>query len=140
MHVYHIGVDLIRQGWNKKGPNVSQEGYGSATVLPEQGIYLAASLYRPVHQFTDKIASMLPKKYSQLGNDGLLAFVENFVKDHLLPTMFVDYRKSPAAFRPRANPYVSYNSSIEKGRPVLQGLQAIDFLAKEASLSYFLIS
>ncbi|KAA3464668.1 exocyst complex component SEC8 [Gossypium australe] len=88
------GVDLIRQGWNKKGPNVSQEGYGSATVLPEQGIYLAASLYRPVHQFTDKIASMLPKKYSQLGNDGLLAFVENFVKDHLLPTMFVDYRKS----------------------------------------------
>lgn len=132
------GVDLIRQGWNKKGPNVSQEGYGSATVLPEQGIYLAASLYRPVHQFTDKIASMLPKKYSQLGNDGLLAFVENFVKDHLLPTMFVDYRKSvqqaissPAAFRPRANPYVSYNSSIEKGRPVLQGLHAIDFLAKE---------
>lgn len=46
----------------------------------------------------------------------------------------------PAAFRPRAHPYVSYNSSIEKGRPVLQGLQAIDFLAKEASLSYFLIS
>lgn len=26
-------------------------------------------------------------------NDGLLAFVENFVKDHFLPTMFVDYRK-----------------------------------------------
>ncbi|KAK8677317.1 hypothetical protein V6N13_142862 [Hibiscus sabdariffa] len=132
------GVDLVRQGWNKKGPNVSQEGYGSATVLPEQGIYLAASLYRPVHQFTDKLTSMLPKKYSKLGNDGLLAFVENFVKQHLLPTMFVDYRKSvqqaissPAAFRPRAHPNVSYNSSIEKGRPVLQGLQAIDFLAKE---------
>ncbi|KAE8713890.1 Exocyst complex component SEC8 [Hibiscus syriacus] len=88
------GVDIVRQGWNKKGPNVSQEGYGSATVLPEQGIYLAASLYRPVHQFTDKLASMLPTKYSQLVNDGLLAFVENFVKDHLLPTMFVDYRKS----------------------------------------------
>ncbi|XP_039071941.1 exocyst complex component SEC8-like [Hibiscus syriacus] len=132
------GVDIVRQGWNKKGPNVSQEGYGSATVLPEQGIYLAASLYRPVHQFTDKLASMLPTKYSQLVNDGLLAFVENFVKDHLLPTMFVDYRKSvqqaissPAAFRPRAHPGVSYNSSIEKGRPVLQGLQAIDSLAKE---------
>ncbi|XP_039042022.1 exocyst complex component SEC8-like [Hibiscus syriacus] len=132
------GVDLVLQGLNKKGPNVSQEGYGSAAVLPEQGIYLAASLYRPVHQFTDKLASMLPKNYSQLGNDGLLAFVENFVKDRLLPTMFVDYRKSvqqaissPAAFRPRAHPSVSYNSSIEKGRPVLQGLQAIDFLAKE---------
>lgn len=26
-------------------------------------------------------------------NDGLLAFVENFLKDHFLPTMFVDYRK-----------------------------------------------
>ncbi|KAK6228276.1 hypothetical protein SCA6_000616 [Theobroma cacao] len=44
-------------------------------------------------KFTDRVASMLPRKYSQLGNDGLLAFVENFVKDHLLPTMFVDYRK-----------------------------------------------
>ncbi|WRX13054.1 hypothetical protein QQP08_005541 [Theobroma cacao] len=81
---------------------------------------------------------MLPRKYSQLGNDGLLAFVENFVKDHLLPTMFVDYRKgvqqaisSPAAFRPRAHTSVSYALSIEKGRPILQGLLAIDFLAKE---------
>ncbi|XP_011031681.1 PREDICTED: exocyst complex component SEC8-like isoform X2 [Populus euphratica] len=132
------GVDLIRQGWNRKGPNVLQEGYGSAAVLPEQGIYLAASVYRPVLQFTDKVASMLPKKYSQLGNDGLLAFVENFVKDHFLPTMFVDYRKgvqqaisSPAAFRPRAHTVAPYTPSIEKGRPVLQGLLAIDFLAKE---------
>ncbi|KAE8709718.1 hypothetical protein F3Y22_tig00110328pilonHSYRG00203 [Hibiscus syriacus] len=88
------GVDLVLQGLNKKGHNVPQEGYGSAAVLPEQGIYLAASLYRPVHQFTDKLASMLPENYSQLGNDGLLAFMENFVKDRLLPTMFVDYRKS----------------------------------------------
>ncbi|KAJ6323004.1 hypothetical protein OIU77_012768 [Salix suchowensis] len=132
------GVDLIRQGWNRKGPNVLQEGYGSAAVLPEQGIYLAASVYRPVLQFTDKVASMLPKKYFQLGNDGLLAFVENFVKDHFLPTMFVDYRKgvqqaisSPAAFRPRAHTVALYTPSIEKGRPVLQGLLAIDFLAKE---------
>ncbi|KAJ6690484.1 hypothetical protein OIU85_006720 [Salix viminalis] len=132
------GVDLIRQGWNRKGPNVLQEGYGSAAVLPEQGIYLAASVYRPVLQFTDKVASMLPKKYFQLGNDGLLAFVENFVKDHFLPTMFVDYRKgvqqaisSPAAFRPRAHTVAPYTPSIEKGRPVLQGLLAIDFLAKE---------
>lgn len=132
------GVDLIRQGWSRRGPNVSQEGYGSAAVLPEQGIYLAASTYRPVLQFTDKVASMLPKKYAQLGNDGLLTFVENFVKDHFLPTMFVDYRKSvqqaissPAAFRPRAHTAATYTPLVEKGRPVLQGLLAIDFLAKE---------
>ncbi|KAK7357009.1 hypothetical protein VNO80_16290 [Phaseolus coccineus] len=132
------GADLVRQGWNRKGPNVLQEGYGSAAVLPEEGIYLAASIYRPVLQFTDKLASMLPAKYSQLGNDGLLAFVENFVKDHFLPTMFVDYRKgvqqaisSPAAFRPRAHVATAYTPSIEKGRPVLQGLLAIDHLTKE---------
>ncbi|KAI8008499.1 Exocyst complex component SEC8 [Camellia lanceoleosa] len=132
------GTDLIRQGWGRRGSNVLQEGYGTAAVLPEQGIYLAASVYRPVLQFTDKLASMLPQKYSQLGNDGLLAFVENFVKDHFLPTMFVDYRKgvqqaisSPAAFRPRAHAAAAYTSSIERGRPVLQGLLAIDFLAKE---------
>ncbi|KAL9419115.1 hypothetical protein AB3S75_036963 [Citrus x aurantiifolia] len=132
------GADLIRQGWSRRGTNVLQEGYGTAAVLPEQGIYLAASIYRPVLQFTDKVASMLPQKYSQLGNDGLLAFVENFVKDHLLPTMFVDYRKgvqqaisSPAAFRPRVHTAATYVPSIEKGRPVLQGLLAIDFLAKE---------
>ncbi|KAL9994501.1 putative exocyst complex component Sec8/EXOC4 [Helianthus debilis subsp. tardiflorus] len=132
------GADLMRQGRNRKGQNV-QEGYGSASILPEQGIYLAASVYRPVLQFTDKIATMLPEKYSQLGNDGLLAFLENFVKDHFLPTMFVDYRKgvqqaisSPAAFRPRANPAAAYTPSVSKGRPILQGLLTIDFLAKEA--------
>ncbi|XP_051130784.1 exocyst complex component SEC8 isoform X2 [Andrographis paniculata] len=131
------GTDLLRQGW-KKGASVHQEGYGSGTVLPEQGIYLAASLYRPVHKFTDKVASMLPQKVSQISNDGLLSFVENFVKDHFLPTLFVDYRKSvqqaissPAAFRPRASAAASYTPSVEKGRPVLQGLLAIDFLAKE---------
>ncbi|KAK4480354.1 hypothetical protein RD792_013425 [Penstemon davidsonii] len=37
----------------------------------------------------------------------------------------------PAAFRPRAHAAASYTPSIEKGRPVLQGLLAIDFLAKE---------
>ncbi|XP_019426697.1 PREDICTED: exocyst complex component SEC8-like isoform X2 [Lupinus angustifolius] len=132
------GVDLVRQGWSRKGPSVLQEGYGSVAVLPEEGIYLAASIYRPVLQFTDKVASMLPTKYSQLGNDGLLAFVENFVKDHFLPTMFVDYRKgvqqaisSPAAFRPRAHVVTAYTPSIENGRPVLQGLLAIDYLTKE---------
>ncbi|KAK7292470.1 hypothetical protein RIF29_08251 [Crotalaria pallida] len=132
------GVDLVRQGWSRKGPNVLQEGYGSAAVLPEEGIYLAASVYRPVLQFTDKVASMLPTKYSQLGNDGLLGFVENFVKDHFLPTMFVDYRKgvqqaisSPAAFRPRAHVVTAYTPSIENGRPILQGLLAIDYLTTE---------
>ncbi|CAH8283554.1 unnamed protein product [Eruca vesicaria subsp. sativa] len=131
------GADLIRQGWGKRAPNASQEGYGSAAVLPEQGIYLAASIYRPILQFTDKITSMLPKKHSQLVNDGLLTFTENFVKDHLLPTMFVDYRKgvqqaisSAAAFRPRAHT-TSYTPTVEKGRPILQGLLAIDLLAKE---------
>ncbi|KAM7272656.1 hypothetical protein ACFE04_027319 [Oxalis oulophora] len=138
------GVDIIRQGWTRKGSNV-QEGYGTVAILPEQGIYLAASVYRPVLQFTDKVASMLPKKYSQQGNDGLQAFVENFVKDHFLPTMFVDYRKgvqqaisSPAAFRPRAHTAATYTPSVEKGRPVLHGLLAIDFLAKEASFIFVL--
>ncbi|KAH0904987.1 LOW QUALITY PROTEIN: hypothetical protein HID58_044490 [Brassica napus] len=131
------GADLIRQGWGMKAPNSSQEGYGSAAVLPEQGIYLAASIYRPVLQFTDKITSMLPKKHSQLVIDGLLTFTENFVKDHLLPTMFGDYRKgvqqaisSAAAFRPRAHT-TTYTPTVEKGRPILQGLLAIDLLAKE---------
>ncbi|KAK4756090.1 hypothetical protein SAY87_009847 [Trapa incisa] len=132
------GSDLIRQGWNRRSSNTLQEGYGSAAVLPEQGIYLTASVYRPVLQFTDKVASILPQKYSQLGNDGLLSFVENFVKDHFLPTMFVDYRKgvqqaisTPAAFRPRPHATATYTPFIEKGRPVLQGLLAIDFLARE---------
>ncbi|XP_073010385.1 exocyst complex component SEC8 [Typha latifolia] len=125
------------QGW-RRGPNVQQEGYGTTAVLPDQGIYLAASVYRPVLQFTDKIGSMLPQKYSQLGNDVLLGFVENFLKDHFLPAMFVDYRKcvqqaisSPAAFRPRAHATTVYSPLVGKGRPVLQGLLAIDFLAKE---------
>lgn len=48
MPVHYVGVDLIRQGWSRRVPNVLQEGYGSAAVLPEQGIYLAASIYRPV--------------------------------------------------------------------------------------------
>lgn len=44
------GSELIRQGWNKKGTNVLKEGYGTGGLLPEQGIYLAASVYRPVLQ------------------------------------------------------------------------------------------
>ncbi|CAK9313414.1 unnamed protein product [Citrullus colocynthis] len=111
------GVDLIRHGWSRKGPNVSQEGYGSAAVLPEQGFYLAAAIYRPVLQFTDKVAKMLPEKYSQLGNS--------------IPE--ITGMTGPAAFRPRAHTAAIYNSSVERGRPVLQGLLAIDFLEREAS-------
>lgn len=132
------GVDGVRQGRGRRSSIVAQEGYGTGTVLPEQGIYLTASVYRPVLQFTDKVASLLPPKYAQLGNDGLQAFIENFVKDHFLPAMFVDYRKcvqqaiaSPAAFRPRAHAGAVYSPSVEEGRPVLQGLLAIDHLAKE---------
>ncbi|XP_021756476.1 exocyst complex component SEC8-like [Chenopodium quinoa] len=133
-----LSVPNQGQSWNKKAQGMSQEGYGSAAVLPEEGMYLAAAVYRPVLQFTDKVASMLPENYSQSGNDGLLVFVENFVKEHFLPTMFVDYRKSvqqaissPAAFRPRTHAAASYTPSVEKGRPVLQGLLAIDLLTKE---------
>ncbi|KAL8143200.1 hypothetical protein V2J09_016232, partial [Rumex salicifolius] len=130
-------VSIVNQGWSKKSSSKLQEGYGSAAVLPEQGIYLAAAVYHPVIKFTDKLASLLPQKF-QLGNDGLLSFIENFVKDRFLPAMFVDYRKSvqqaissPAAFRPRAHASASYSQYVEKGRPVLQGLLAIDLLAKE---------
>lgn len=48
--IHYTGADLIRQGWSRRGTNVLQEGYGTAAVLPEQGIYLAASIYRPVLQ------------------------------------------------------------------------------------------
>ncbi|KAJ3704316.1 hypothetical protein LUZ61_008021 [Rhynchospora tenuis] len=132
-----VSVQNEAQGW-KRGANAQQEGYGTASVLPDLGIYLAASVYRPVLEFTDKIRSLLPEKYSQIGNDGLLAFSENFLKDHFLPAIFVDYRKcvqqaisTPAAFRPRVQATSMYSPFIEKGRPVLQGLLAVDFLAKE---------
>ncbi|CAO2201371.1 unnamed protein product [Urochloa humidicola] len=125
------------QGW-RRNSNVQQEGYGTANVIPDQGISLAASVYRPVFEFMNKIGSMLPQKYSQLGSDGLLAFVNNFLKEHFLPAIFVDYRKcvqqaisSPAAFRPRVHATSVYDSSVELGRPVLQGLLAVDIIAKE---------
>ncbi|KAF9608922.1 hypothetical protein IFM89_012090, partial [Coptis chinensis] len=53
-----IGVDLIPQGWSRRGPNVLQEGYGTAAVLPEQGIYLATSIYQPVLQNNIGIAAL----------------------------------------------------------------------------------
>ena len=40
-----------------------------------------------------------------------------------------------AAFRPRAHATIVYDPLVEKGRPVLQGLLAIDFLAKEVAFS-----
>ncbi|KAJ4749413.1 Exocyst complex component Sec8-like [Rhynchospora pubera] len=135
--ITEASVSVQNEGW-KRGANVQQEGYGTASVLPDLGIYLAASVYRPVLEFTDKIRSFLPEKYSQIGNDALLAFSENFLKDHFLPAIFVDYRKcvqqaisTPAAFRPRVQATSVYSPFIEKGRPVLQGLLAVDFLAKE---------
>lgn len=49
--IFHsAGVDLIHQGWSRKGSNVSQQGYGSAAILHEQGMYLETSIYRPVIQ------------------------------------------------------------------------------------------
>jgi hypothetical protein len=42
----------------------------------------------------------------------------------------------PAAFRPRAHVVTTYTPSIEKGRPVLQGLLAIDYLTKEVNFSF----
>ena len=59
--IYSPGADLIRQGWNRRGPNVLQEGYGSAAVLPEQGIYLAASVYRPVLQVFNSFVIIIHK-------------------------------------------------------------------------------
>lgn len=37
----------------------------------------------------------------------------------------------PAAFRPRVNATSVYSSLVENGRPVLQGLLAVDIIAKE---------
>ncbi|XP_047075519.1 exocyst complex component SEC8 isoform X3 [Lolium rigidum] len=129
--------EVSGQGW-RRSSTVPQEGYGTASVIPDQGIFLAASVYRPVFEFMNNIGLVLPPKYSQLGNDGLLAFVNNFLKEHFLPAIFVDYRKcvqqaisSPAAFRPRVNATSVYSSVVENGRPVLQGLLAVDIIAKE---------
>ncbi|KAL5545052.1 hypothetical protein UlMin_008836 [Ulmus minor] len=83
-------ISIPNQGWSKKGP-IIQEGYGSATLLLKQGIYLAASIYRPVLQFTEKVASMLPMKYSQLGNDGLLAFMLTLEKGLLQKKCYIKF-------------------------------------------------
>ena len=59
----------------------------------------------------------------------LLAVLFMHIKDLISVSNLV----GPAAFRPRAHTAASYTPLVEKGRPVLQGLLAIDFLAKEAS-------
>ncbi|KAH7315642.1 hypothetical protein KP509_21G058500 [Ceratopteris richardii] len=130
--------DGVRQAVSRRNPAGSQEGYGTGAVLAERGIYLIAAVYRPILQFTDKVSQLLPPKYSQLGNDGLQTFIENFVKDQFLPPVRVDYRNrvqdalaSPAAFRPKSRPGASYEPSIENGRPVLQGPLAATRLANE---------
>lgn len=126
--------DGLRQRRNA----AAQEGYGTGAVLSERGFYLIAAVYKPTLQFTDKVLVLLPPKYTQLGKDGLQSFVENFVKDQFLPLVRVDYRTrvqdalaSPAAFRPKSRAGILYESSVEKGRPVLQGPQAASYLADE---------
>ncbi|BBN15064.1 exocyst complex component 4 [Marchantia polymorpha subsp. ruderalis] len=125
-------------GRNRRITAAAQEGYGTGSVLPERGIYLTSAVYRPVLQYTDKVMSLLPPKYLQLGNDGLQNFIENFVKDQFLPIVRVDYRTrvadalaSPAAFRLRSHPGTLYEPTVEKGRPVLQGPLAANELVKE---------
>lgn len=132
------GGDGLRQLHSRRNAGGVQEGYGTGAVLPERGIYLITAVYRPILQFTDKVLQLLPPKYSQLGNDGLQSFVENFVKDQFLPPVRVDYRNrvqdalaSPAAFRPKSRAGALYELSIEKGRPVLQGPLAASQLANE---------
>uniref|UniRef100_A0A0E0LTL8 Exocyst complex component Sec8 n=1 Tax=Oryza punctata TaxID=4537 RepID=A0A0E0LTL8_ORYPU len=96
-------------------------------AMEQQVLYLTKG-FSLQHQFT----------VLYLRNDGLLAFVNNFLKEHFLPAIFVDYRKcvqqaisSPAAFRPRVHATSVYSPLVENGRPVLQGLLAVDIIAKE---------
>ncbi|KAL2621943.1 hypothetical protein R1flu_002148 [Riccia fluitans] len=138
------GNDRVNQvmgsqgGRNKRITAAANEGYGTGSVLPERGIYLTSAIYRPVLQYTDKVISVLPPKYMEIGNDGLQLFIENFVKDQFLPIVRVDYRTrvadalaSPAAFRLRSQPGSLYQPTIDKGRPVLQGPLAANQLVTE---------
>jgi hypothetical protein len=54
-----------------------------------------------------------------------LIYLYNFITLHPLI--------GPAAFRPRVNATLAYSSSVELGRPVLQGLLAVDIIAKEVA-------
>ena len=62
-----------------------------------------------------------------------LLFFPLHKKEKKKKSYFCNYLVGPAAFRPRAHTAATYTPLVEKGRPVLQGLLAIDFLAKEAS-------
>lgn len=53
------------------------------------------------------------------------------------PPYICNLFSGPAAFRPRAHAAASYTPSVEKGRPILQGLLAIDLLMKEVMLNYY---
>lgn len=44
-------IKVAGQGW-RRNSTVPQEGYGTASVIPDQGIFLAASVYRPVFEVT----------------------------------------------------------------------------------------
>jgi exocyst complex component 4 len=134
-----LTADTLLHGLNRrKSPPGSQEGYGTAAVLSERGIYLTSAVYRPVLQFMDKITSLLPQKYTSLVDNNLQSFMENFVKNQFLPIVHVDYRTrvanalaSPAAFRLKAYPGAVYETLVEKGRPILQGPMSANHLITE---------
>lgn len=120
------------------GPSGPLEGYGTCGLLTERGIYLASACYRPTLQFTEKVCQMLPRKYADLGRSGLRPFMDSFVKDQFLPAVRDDYRSrvaealsSPSAFRPRAKSLGTYESSVSKGRPLLQGPMAVEGVVEE---------
>ncbi len=50
-----LTADTLLHGLNRrKSPPGSQEGYGTAAVLSERGIYLTSAVYRPVLQVYTK--------------------------------------------------------------------------------------
>lgn len=64
-------------------------------------VYMHISMFLSNFVFTFSYLNMLLENILMMivigrrdcRNDGLLAFVEKFLKDHFLPAMFVDYRK-----------------------------------------------
>lgn len=137
-----LGVDGTFHNSKKRGTTLAQEGYGTAAVLSERGIYLTSACYRPVLQFTDKVCQVLPPKYAELGRLGLRPFIDNAVLDQFLPGMHADYRSrvaealsSPAAFRPKGKKVKGpYETSQEKSRLMLQGPLVVEQLVGEVLL------
>lgn len=133
-----LGGDGLFHSRNRRQVLLGQEGYGTAAVLPERGIYLTSACYRPVLQFTEKVCTVLPPPIQDLGKDGLRPFIDSFVKDQFLPSIQADYRNrvadalnSPSAFRPKGRGAGAYEATVEKGRPVLQGPLAVEQLVIE---------